>query len=515
MVEYPTNTAFPDIEKANDYLENYLIEIRDSIHSDHPGIDASELEVFTYLKSRNIDCGREVEIVVFHYWDMESRAFINARSDYCKVDNRIKDLTIEEAESLEPLSTPVINFWNEYSDNRYSDDSYFLRFIDWWEIDDFNNIWIDRIIKEYNQLGIDKEIPTDLLRIMLFNHCRSDYSLRLLKGSLLKILSKYESIYFDQNSELITYKKDFIDFQAIAIIVFANIRLKTANLRVIKEGLRILTDNQIKNGGWSVNNKKKESDLFTSAVVIHAIAIAQEPYWQITINPCIEWIKSEQDVSGGWTSKVFDRIPLVVMILDALELAKGSTKVTFTIDKLLISDTTKNQINTKVKKYPLNKFFPNINSKELHWTDIGLDFCSADKIEIKIGKVKKKISIEEFGLNKAHNSWKLLFTISSNNGFIDYPTLFKILDTKSKDAIQQNISRLRKKLSNYFGINEKPISYNSIQRCYQTEFLYFRNAYQKKAEELRTSDKVYFNPKFEILDENKDDFDELDENIDF
>ena len=33
---------------------------------------------------------------------------------------------------------------------------------------------------------------------MIFNHCRSDYSIRLFKDSLLKLLHTYESKYFDK-----------------------------------------------------------------------------------------------------------------------------------------------------------------------------------------------------------------------------------------------------------------------------------------------------------------------------
>lgn len=152
----------------------------------------------------------------------------------------------------------------------------------------------------------------------------------------------------------------------------------------------------------------------------------------------------------------------------------------------------------------INKLFPNINCKDLRWSDIGLDYCSQDKIQIEIFTIKKKINIKIFGIKKGNNNWNLLFIISFKSGFIDYPTLYRVLKTEENYNVQKNISRLNKHFKNFFGIEENPIFYNYISKCYQTRFLYIKNSYQKKAKEIQNSDEIYINSKFEELDENKD-----------
>ena len=405
-------------DKAKKFLKEQLQVIRRYIEDTHPSLSTSNLEAITYLKSRGMECGREIELAI-QYLDGEQQDEFYYRG--IGFQNG-KNLSIKEAKKLEPLSTPLECFWREsYNVDIYNDDAYFLRFIDWCKIDDFKEIWLNRLIKEYSQLSNNQDISEDI-KMLLFNHCRSDYSILLFKDSLLKLLHYYESIYFEQNGDIITCENDFINYQAIAIIVFANIRLKTANLRVIKEGLRILTDNQIKNGGWSVNNKKKNSDLLTSATVIHSLAIAQEPYWQISAKSGIDFIKSEQNVFGGWVSKVLENIPLIVMILDALEIAKGSTKVTFKVEKPIISNKT-NVHSDKEEGRDLQI------QKNIHRVTHNQLMKEIYKNKFKLGHIKNEEIIE-----KADKSRK-------KNGKLNFSELARKFNNVDSETIKSEIMR--------------------------------------------------------------------------
>jgi len=168
------------------------------------------------------------------------------------------------------------------------------------------------------------------------------------------------------------------------------------------------------------------------------------------------------------------------------------------------NDDTPKRNKDYLKNYPINSIFPNINCKDLQWSNVGFDYCSLEKIEIKIIDRKKKISIKEFGLKNSSNIWKILFTFSSKNGFIDYPTLFRILDTKHKNTIQKNISRLNKHFKIYFGIGENPIVYDYSDKSYHTKLLYFRNSYLREVKKQQDSDTTFINSEFEEIDENSD-----------
>lgn len=180
------------------------------------------------------------------------------------------------------------------------------------------------------------------------------------------------------------------------------------------------------------------------------------------------------------------------------------TPLSDSIEKLLDQINQEKSNIDLLKKYPIYSIFSNIIRKDLKWSDIGFDYCSQDKIQIEIFAVKKKINIVKFGFKKSQNKWNLLFAISTKDGFIDYTTLYRVLETQKNYIVQKNISRLNKHFKTFFGIEENPIFYDYTSRCYQTKFLYIRNSYKKKANKLRESNEVYVKPEFEESDENID-----------
>lgn len=316
-------------EKVNTTLKKHLKSIRNSIENIHPLFLPTEFETITYFKSRGVDCGREAELVV-GYLDGEQMDELYYREIGYKND---KKFTIKEAEKHKPLSTPLQNFWRSEDYDKYNEDAYYLRFIDWCDISDFDEIWINRVIEEYKQLAVLPVIPTETLGDLLFNHCRSDYSIKLLRDSIFNLLEEYESRILDDVESVIKVKTNEINYITIAIILFANCRLNTVKPKIIKKCISILKNSQNANGGWSINNKKKDSDVLTTAIVIHALVISKYPNFATVLNPSIEWIKHKQNVFGIWSSKMLSPRPLTVLILDAIDMAQGKTNVTFLYDK--------------------------------------------------------------------------------------------------------------------------------------------------------------------------------------
>ncbi len=114
--------------------------------------------------------------------------------------------------------------------------------------------------------------------------------------------------------------------------------------------------------------------------------------------------------------------------------------------------------------------YPWSELENLKWENIILEFISDDALSVNLSS-KRKATVHNFtqlGFHKKRNPhkkiiiWELLNQFAVNGGSI-VPS--------DRAGIEKKISDLRKHLQELFGIKSRPIRWNRIEYCYETNFI--------------------------------------------
>jgi hypothetical protein len=86
-----------------------------------------------------------------------------------------------------------------------------------------------------------------------------------------------------------------------------------------------------RSGAWpDFSNKTGTLSVEVTAMVLHALKVADVPDWEHYASPAAQWLWDQQHQDGYWFERGSpDPVWLTVLVLDAIELARGGSQLTF------------------------------------------------------------------------------------------------------------------------------------------------------------------------------------------
>jgi hypothetical protein len=284
-------------------------------------------EALVYLMSRGRDCHDQVTALV-DSWKAAEQARLGEYHQ--RVGNeRVAGGT---ATNIAGTSISLRAFWGGAPPEDHSFEATMLRTVDWCEIAGFEQWW-QRLARERKekllQGGIEE--PTGAA-YWLFHMVRSDYAIALMP----RVLNGYlESISLAVPNERQPWVFENGQDQHMAYgsaIVFAHHRLNSADSdpELIDQAVEMICRQQDPNGAWRTLSSDAEVSIESTAMALHALALARPPGWQrMAIRSC-DWLWSAQCDDGSWSeSGTSGAVHLTVLVLDAIALANGEKNVTF------------------------------------------------------------------------------------------------------------------------------------------------------------------------------------------
>ena len=275
------------------------------------------------------------------YIDQEALVYFVSRGKCSNYTKQIHDLEVWWREELNNTqrSDPKSNyFWSSPIEHSLVIDSVMMRTKEWLKINGFEKSWSDLVKKtDY----ITPEEPS--ASYLLMNYCRSDYALTKMRGFLGNILKLIVNNQSDnENKWQLSRPKDgtfiYIEHNSLtANLVFSFERLHPKDIDeiIINEAIQKLIYNQDDSGGWKAWQDGTKFSIETTAMAIHALALNKPDGWERYAKKGMEFLLSKQHECGFWQEFYDDlEVYTTVLVLDAIELAKGGTNVTFRLPVL-------------------------------------------------------------------------------------------------------------------------------------------------------------------------------------
>jgi len=175
-------------------------------------------------------------------------------------------------------------------------------------------------------LGVGQGLERIEVAQWLFNMVRSDWAL----GSMNAVLNHYLhalSLPVSVNHDVWSIGGEEWLVYASAL-VFASYRLSAVHPNLGKALDRLFHAQNV-DGWWGVKDSNREGSIESTAMAIHAFALAKPRNWKSSAMRARAWLWSKQGNDGAWRERGIDPTYLTVLVLDAVNLAEESGAVTF------------------------------------------------------------------------------------------------------------------------------------------------------------------------------------------
>lgn len=335
------NRRLPCVERAEAWLRFVASEPE----------NYGDQEAVVYLVSRGQDCVSFIQQTK-ERWLEDERGEIEACcrgvgvSEMGRKTKYLGGMSRAEAKRITERSVYELrNFWRPYRAQELTIDATMLRTVQWCGIGGFESWWkrlARETISDFTESGLDKGVAV----YWLFAMCRSDLAIKLMSKAMRLALDNVEmargSAQPWDNSAPVALKpkthnqyiyKELEDLTLAATLLFANHIIRNTSERdseLLNAAAGLLQKYQKKDGSWPYWSIDKNGSIEATAMAIHALVYHQPPGWRTNLAAACTWIESKQEEGGYWVENSSpDPTYLTVLVLDALELARGGLKVTF------------------------------------------------------------------------------------------------------------------------------------------------------------------------------------------
>lgn len=373
--------AFEEFVRSNQHLtklekaEAWLKYVSENI------LDYSDQEAIIYLISRGYNCSNQINNIIFR-WKIEStktiKTALSAKYSY-NLDTGKRKLdrkAISEFNKVSDFSTFTLpDFWYSRNAEEETIEATMLRSVEWCEIGGYDDWWI-RLGQEFRKNilhgGLENTIPRSF---WLFAMCRSDYAIELMRGTLEIAL---ETIKISEHGESFPWRVTRLDVEDFkknktkyiigdviphaASVVFSHIRLHGAkrNEKLLVEAIELIQKSQKLDGSWGFYSDSETNNVEVTAMALHAISITQPRGWKHAAQMACDWLWSKQNASGYWDDEAStEPVYLSVLVLDAIELASGRARTTFSKNPVKVRKSPKPKTsNTSTYQFKVALSFP-------------------------------------------------------------------------------------------------------------------------------------------------------------
>jgi hypothetical protein len=166
----------------------------------------------------------------------------------------------------------------------------------------------------------------------LFNMYRSELAIQLMNGELSLALKSIEALSSAKHPWLWSVQNFGSAIEDAASFVFANARAGSTRSELYETALHELRRHfDARIGGWpDFSNKTGTLSVQATAMALHALHVAGVPDWEHYASPAAQWLWDQQHHDGYWFERGSpDPVWLTVLVLDAIQLARGGSQLTF------------------------------------------------------------------------------------------------------------------------------------------------------------------------------------------
>ena len=284
----PSLQGLTPLEKA----ERWITQVQDN------------QEALVYLRSRNGDFRDRIRELRKHWVSAERQCL-----EWYRVANPTHPPV--STANLETLPDTFENFWD--GEDCFTDAS-MLRAAQWCGINGFDPWW--RRIERRREALLILRGPVEL-PWWLFNMARSDLAIKmpLMKQYLDAVIPRE----YDGSAVIPHW----------SAVVFAYYRLNSGSSTVITRMVDRLSEEQDSNGAWCTGLNDGEPSIESTAMALHAVALARQTGWAGAAKKSRDWLWCRQDSDGAWREGDTSPTYLTVLILDAINLADERNVLTF------------------------------------------------------------------------------------------------------------------------------------------------------------------------------------------
>lgn len=268
---------------------------------------------------------------------------------------RSRVISLAEAAEILKFNDSLPRFFAFRDEEEDFIDSAFFRTVEWFNITGFEP-WMKSLISDLS-LGPQGGINHVSSGWRLFFWCRSDLALNmaermgleswvwaLINGSMVR--EKPWSTFWPSSGSINPI--DYIPLAGIIPFVWHRISPQNMSYSVVEKANQLLFQTQMRSGGWPLLSSGTKPDLLSTTAAIHGLALSRPSGWEHTVELAANWLKTQQKQEGVWHIGGGPTVMITVLVLDALNLARGSHEVTFNLSKLQTEGKT--EIMTHLEK---------------------------------------------------------------------------------------------------------------------------------------------------------------------
>jgi hypothetical protein len=427
-------------------------------------------EALVYLRSRGHDCHDQVADLI-QAWKVAERARLDEYNQRVG-KTRGAEANATNIEAISPIF--LRDFWGGAQPEDYSFEATMLRTVDWCEIAGFDSWW-HRLEQRLKENTFSHE-GTNLLPNWLFAMARSDYAIKVMRRVLerhLELISisgpNKPQPWMVRTSTTSGCVEQYLSHASAIVFAHHRLNLVHSDPELVQQAVDALCKMQDGNGAWHNFSSDADASIESTAMAVHAIALAQPGSWPRIAERARDWLGSVQQDDGSWTEPGGPGPTyLTALVLDAIALANGEKTLTFRWpiappehDRMPgaaeVAETHRNQ-------------YPRTNLKVVDWPEIEIEFLSDLRVQIRSGPQTETFNYGDLGFEdrrngKPNRAWLLLRHLAESNGMIREAKEVQMPWPK----VEKRVQEIRQFLRQYFGISSDPLPF-AEGNGYRTRF---------------------------------------------
>jgi hypothetical protein len=223
-------------------------------------------------------------------------------------------------------TSALSGFWNSFDSQSLSIDATMLRTNEWCGFAGFEPWW-----KEMAKGVQQGAFSGGSHLFFLFSMYRSELAIHLMNVELSFALKSVEALSSAKHPWLWSERDLGSAIRDAASFVFASARAGNTRSELYEPALHELRRHfDARSGGWpDFSNKTGTLSIQATAMALHALDVADVPDWEHYASPAAQWLWDQQHHDGYWFERGSpDPVWLTVLVLDAIELARGGSQST-------------------------------------------------------------------------------------------------------------------------------------------------------------------------------------------
>jgi hypothetical protein len=223
-------------------------------------------------------------------------------------------------------TSALSGFWNSSDSQSLSIDATMLRTNEWCGFAGFEPWW-----KEMARGVQQSAFSGGSHLFFLFSMYRSELAIHLMNLELSFALKSVEALSSAKHPWLWSERDFGSAIRDAASFVFASARAGNTRSELYEPALHELRRHfDARSGGWpNFSNESGKLSIQATAMALHALGAAGVPDWEHYASPAAQWLWDQQHHDGYWFERGSpDPVWLTVLVLDAIELARGGSQST-------------------------------------------------------------------------------------------------------------------------------------------------------------------------------------------